>query len=129
MRNFSHITQMKINLFILIAPLLLFSCGSSNSPIKSIEKIFEFEIPDCYMELDNPEQKFDFNPHTIIELQFEDDCVWDLYKNQMNKTSSSCRKHYVGTTVWADPAWHNYKEKAIMYLDLESGILHFEDYD
>lgn len=120
---------MKTTLTLLASCLLLFSCKPKNDPTKSIEEIFEFDIPDCYTELENPEQKFDYNPHTIIELRFEEECMWDMYENQMIYPLSDCRKYYVGTTICTEPAWHHVDKTAMMCLDLDSRVLHFEDFD
>jgi len=120
--------KMKTLLYLLVSFSLLTSCKAPNK-VHTIESIFEIKIPLCYEMLPNPVQIFDYNPHTIIELKLEKECMWEMYYSQMNPTKEECSKYYVGTTSGDHPAWMNDQKKAFMYLNLKTCLLHFEDYD
>lgn len=53
----------------------------------------------------------------------------NVYNTDMKPMKSNCGKYYVGTTHLGNPTWHNYEKKALMYLDLNDNVLHFEAYD
>ena len=119
---------MKAQIISYLTIAIVFSC-QSNDQTELIESIFELKLPNCYEVLEEADEKFDYAPHTIVELKFEEECMRKMYNEQMKPMRAECGKYYIGTTIWAAPCWHNYEQKAVMFLDLRSGILHFEDYD